>query len=483
MTVQQRFGFGSGQRLNILGRFLVAMLFVVCLLPLGARAASPTGDETIADRPPGDDGAGAAGNATPIPPDRTGSVASPVVGDPSTAAIDRLIGGEAGVYGVVLMRPDGTVLYRRNAELPFVAASLYKLVLLADISRAVVDGSVSLDTPLYVDPAFFDPADGADSFFDVGDAGQNTTVEEALLAAGAYSSNVAAKALMALTTTDDLTATIEALGLAGTFIEVNPQQLPSWPPKPSSDADAAAAAATEAFVLGFAYDGIVNITTPMDVARYFQLLTQNRLINKRVSGMVRNILEQQVVNNRFPALLPAETRMIHKTGNLEHVVHDAGVIYGENGPMILVAMSQGAPDEDRATQIEQRLALIAYGSNDIPAIVPATPAPEIADPATPVDDRSGDAGGWSADEPYADAGAWTERDVYPDDGTSTEEDPYLDDGTYAADGNDVQDGLSTQEPVADDVPEPPPDDGTADGETLDAVDSEVPVTEPPVEDA
>jgi hypothetical protein len=58
--------------------------------------------------------------------------------------------------------------------------------------------------------------------------------------------------------------------------------------------------------------------------------------------------------------------MAHKTGTLDHVVHDTGILYAPDGPVILIAMSEATPDDDHAFQIIQRLALIAYGTYEIP---------------------------------------------------------------------------------------------------------------------
>src|SRR5262249_50241565 len=103
--------------------------------------------------------------------------------------------------------------------------------------------------------------------------------------------------------------------------------------------------------------------------------------DKYVSKMIRMILSRQVIDDRFPVLLPSGTKLIHKTGNLDYVVHDVGVIYGESGPMILIAMAQATPNDERAAQVEQRLALIAYGDYAVPPIV----SPPVND-GTSVDD-------------------------------------------------------------------------------------------------
>jgi len=53
-------------------------------------------------------------------------------------------------------------------------------------------------------------------------------------------------------------------------------------------------------------------------------------------------------------------------------VHDVGIIYGPNGPVILAAMAEGQADDDVAYQAIQRLASIAYGDLDI---LPLTASP------------------------------------------------------------------------------------------------------------
>ena len=331
-------------------------------------------------------------NATPVPsgstqtatadsPETNGlGVPTEAPPDPVTAAIDQLLAPEEGIFGVVLMDPDGEVDYSRNAGAPFVSASLYKLILMADICRAVNDGILSLDMGLYVDASYFSEFDGTDSYFDPSFAGYDTTIEEALLATGAYSSNVAAHALLTLTSTEELNATAADLGLTETYLFTDPETTANWPPDEGDGLSKKDAKIVKELILSYATDGQVNLTTPRDMARYFQLLLSGEIFNESVSTMILEILEQQQVDNRFPALLPADTRMVHKTGNLDFVVHDVGVIYSPKGTKILVAMVEAPGDDARATAVVQRLALIAYGTLEIPPMPPM---------ATPVGDGTG----------------------------------------------------------------------------------------------
>jgi beta-lactamase class A len=351
-------------------------LFAISPVLIGQRdavAATPQDGD-----PDGGAGGGIAHGAANAADPATGS------DDPIAASIDALIENEPGVYGVVLMRPDGRVLYNRNGDTPFVSASLYKLILLADVCKAVDDDSLTPDTPLLLSPEFFEVQDNWDSYFDPAFAGGYTTVQEAMYAAGAYSSNVAAMALLTVTSTDQLNQTAADLGLTGTFLFTDPTSTPAWPPTADGNTTQDDAINARRVVLGYASDEQVNLTTPMDMAHYFSLLMNGKLINERVSEMITAILREQTVNDRFPVLLPPDTAIVHKTGNLEHVIHDVGVIYAPDGPVILAAMVEAPANDERAIQVVQRLALIAYGEYDVPPFT----VPVYTSQATPAGNDS-----------------------------------------------------------------------------------------------
>jgi beta-lactamase class A len=321
----------------------------------------------------------------------TGGLA--VTPDPAAVAIDALLAPEQGIYGVILMNPDGTLIYSRNAHTPFVSASLYKLILLADICRAIEHGDLTLETGLLIDLSYFTEVDAYDAYFSSDYAGSETTVEEALFATGAYSSNVAAKALLTLTSTEHLNATAADLGLHETFLFTDPESTPNWPPVANADLSAIDAKTVENLIMSYATDGQVNITTPADMARYFQLLLKGKIYNKRVSTMIANILGQQTIVNRFPALLPAGTKVVHKTGDLDFVVHDVGIIHTPGGTRVLAGMVEAPPDDERAAGVLQRLALIAYGATDVPPMPPFEP---LVGDGTGRDSGEGAAGGYGS---------------------------------------------------------------------------------------
>lgn len=289
--------------------------------------------------------------------------------------VDRLLAGQTGIYGIVITKPGTPALYRRNADLPFLTASLYKLVLLADIYAGIERGVLDPDLALTLHRDYFPGADEpVDGIYGEDAIGTSIPISEALFMTGAFSSNVASHALLSLTDNRSLEATARALGMRRTYFSVDPRELPDWPPVDLRSGDLAELRQAVAFVETQAAGGPLMLTTPRDITTFFDKLMTGLVINARVSGLILEILKQQAVADRFPCLLPLDTPMAHKTGNIDHVVHDAGVIWTPTGPVILVAMIEDAEDDQVAAWSIQQLALVAYHGTSDPAIAAnATP--------------------------------------------------------------------------------------------------------------
>jgi beta-lactamase class A len=102
------------------------------------------------------------------------------------------------------------------------------------------------------------------------------------------------------------------------------------------------------------------LTTPADIGHFFALLLQGEVVSESASAAIYQILDQQAVSDRIPQLLPFNTKTVHKTGNLDQVVHDAGIIYTPRGPVILAALVQADPDDAQATLVIQQLARMVF---------------------------------------------------------------------------------------------------------------------------
>lgn len=265
------------------------------------------------------------------------------------------------IFGVVILDPDGNDVFAHNPDLPFVSASLYKLVLITQITWWAEKGKLSLDDTVELLPEYFVEQNGQDSYFGWESIGYQAPIDELLYATGSYSSNVSSMALLSLTSIEQLNDFAFQIGLEHTWywlVAGEPGELYAHAEETAAEGDFARAIA---FVDSFAGSGTVNVTTPRDMAIFFRMVSTDTLVSPVVSWRVRQVLTSKVINDRLPALLPSATTVIHKTGNLYGVLHDAGIIVTPEGEMVVAALAQAVTNTDTTFSIEQRIGLFAYG--------------------------------------------------------------------------------------------------------------------------
>jgi len=318
----------------------------------------------------------ASPSATPAATVVASPVASPAAALDDTGIqrrISALLRDEPGVYGVIVARDDGSLLGTRNSDLPFMTASLYKLLVMADIYRKIEQGQLALDDPVELDSSVF--SDDGEPYFGQDQIGSVFPLQEYLFATGAYSSNAGAWTLLALTSPADLADTIAAIGLRSTYVMASFADIQPWPASGGIDTRPGDADLARAFVESWSTDdGLVNITTPRDMAIYMRAMLTGTLLSPWISQQISDILAQQTVRDRIPALLPAAWAVINKTGNLESVINDAGIVELPSGPRIVILLAEAMPDDVRAILLLQRLALIATGVTTIPSVDGPNPA-------------------------------------------------------------------------------------------------------------
>lgn len=81
-------------------------------------------------------------------------------------------------------------------------------------------------------------------------------------------------------------------------------------------------------------------TTAFDIAKFYEKLYKGELANVENTNKMLDLLKRQQLNNKLPKYLPKDVVIAHKTGELGYVTHDAGIVYTENGPYIIVILSE-----------------------------------------------------------------------------------------------------------------------------------------------
>jgi beta-lactamase class A len=97
-----------------------------------------------------------------------------------------------------------------------------------------------------------------------------------------------------------------------------------------------------------ARQGRENTTSVSEMGRLFGLLASGQCLESRRDEAMRLILSQQEDNCILPAQIPNNVRVEHKTGELDGVYHDCGIVYKPGHPYICCIMAEGFTDEPQA---------------------------------------------------------------------------------------------------------------------------------------
>jgi len=94
---------------------------------------------------------------------------------------------------------------------------------------------------------------------------------------------------------------------------------------------------------GFAEINLVGANSPNVTSRstgaLLEKIYKKEAVTKNYSEEMINLLLGQKVNDRIPKYLPADIKVAHKTGELETIRNDAGIVYGKKGDYIFVFLS------------------------------------------------------------------------------------------------------------------------------------------------
>lgn len=232
-----------------------------------------------------------------------------------TAAIQAVLPDDGSVFGIAVQGLDSGRTALINADSRFAAASLYKLGVMYDFYRQKEAGQVSVNDVLTETAADHDTE--ATSL--LGPPGTQTAAGTALQLMMTVSDNIAAEMLQDELGRATVNQTFDALGLRSTRIHT---LAPGDPVPP----------------------GALPYTTANDMLRLFDALATGSAVDANSNREMLNLLLGDEVNDRIPALLPPGTPVAHKTGDLEGILNDAGIVYGPTEPFAIVVLSSNIPD-------------------------------------------------------------------------------------------------------------------------------------------
>ncbi|MDE3073861.1 MAG: serine hydrolase [Chloroflexota bacterium] len=286
------------------------------LRPASARAAGESGLEQAAAV----SGRTAMGTAVPLP-------VSPA--DVEKQA-EQILDAAGGTSAMVALVPGKPPLVSVNPTQVVAAASLYKLGVMAAVFQAAADGEVRLDQQITITQEDVDLYGDAPAT----PAGTVLSVQEALGRVITVSDNSAAGALIDLVSPDKVDAAFGANGMPRSHLGSGPGIEPRT----------------------------IAQTTAADQVAFYQRLLAGQVVSGAASEDMLALLEAQQENDRLPAKLPAGTLMAHKTGELDGVRNDSGIIFTPYGPVICAVLVSDQPAAGRAVEAIADAGLLVYRS-------------------------------------------------------------------------------------------------------------------------
>lgn len=107
------------------------------------------------------------------------------------------------------------------------------------------------------------------------------------------------------------------------------------------------------------HQGLNNTTTAFDMLLLMKAVARHEAISFAASEDMLKILADQTFKTKIPALLPAGTKVAHKTGHITAIDHDAAIITHPNGQQyVLVVLTKGfeqAEAEKHIAEISRNL--------------------------------------------------------------------------------------------------------------------------------
>lgn len=224
-----------------------------------------------------------------------------------------------------------------NADDDFPAASVIKVPILLAALRADQLGQLSLDEKIKVELRHH--VGGAGILFELHD-GVELTLADLCRLMIVVSDNVASNLLLDRLPEQALAELFRDLGMTSTVLGRR--------------------------FMEQARPGHDNRTSALDMGRCLGALQRGEILDRQHTAQAMAILRRQQFREKIPLMLPPELPVAHKTGELDGIRHDTGIVEVTGEPYILCLLTQkGGPafEVDRALA-ELSLAIYHHHSGD-----------------------------------------------------------------------------------------------------------------------
>lgn len=227
---------------------------------------------------------------------------------------------------------NGEVLASQNSDSQIPSASIIKIPILIELMSQVEAGSLSLDQEIMMTEEDLVSGAGELQFQPV-----VTT----------YTMDYLARKMMRISDNVATNLLIEQVGMTSIqgWLAENGYKITQLNRK-MMDFDAIAA-------------GRQNYTSPEEISQLLTGLYSGQYLTEKSTGFILELLLNCADRSTIPSKLPEGLQVAHKTGTLDYVRGDAGIILGDN-PLILAVFVEGFESMEQAEGIIGETARIAW---------------------------------------------------------------------------------------------------------------------------
>jgi len=113
---------------------------------------------------------------------------------------------------------------------------------------------------------------------------------------------------------------------------------------------------------GKAFDlGMNNTVTAYDLMVIFEHIANGTVVNKKACDAMIKVLMDQYFREIIPAKLPADVKTATKSGSIDKICHDSGIVFLPDGrKYVVVLLSRGIADQKSSTETLATVSRIIY---------------------------------------------------------------------------------------------------------------------------
>lgn len=242
-----------------------------------------------------------------------------------------IVDKEAKVAIIVKDLNNNRVIYKRNGYKKMPSASIIKIIIMIEAVNQVIQGKYSLGDIIEI------KEEDKVEYSIITELEINRfTLKDLITLMIIVSDNTATNVLIDLLGIQNINRLAENLDLKSTILQRKMMDF-------------------EAVKLGRQ-----NYTSPIDTSKLLELIYRKEILNEEMCNLIVDILKRQQHREMLPKYLPEETIIAHKTGELQNLNHDIGIVFLNNIHYILGVFVTDAKNNLEAKEIIANVSKIVY---------------------------------------------------------------------------------------------------------------------------